>query len=177
MRSLIGALLGLSLLISPAQAKSKVYAAFFMGQGGYLFSGGMPILMARARAQGVIADIYYYTDYNKASPKVLAMQKAGYKIALIGYSLGCSTITYMNLTQKSDLLIALAESSLAQNYAINKTNTKRSVLWHGWDFLSNAGLNSGFNIIHETLNSHLTVDTAPDIQANVLAELARLQAL
>ena len=159
-------------------SRVPVYAAFVMGQGGYLFSLGMPVLASRARAQGVVAETFRYGDFIAIAARCAAYRKQGYRIALIGYSLGCSTATYLQspaMNAKVDLLMALAESELAQNYPINKRNTARSVLWHGWDFLSSAGEDDGFDTVLETRAFHLLVDFAPAITASVLGELTTLQ--
>jgi hypothetical protein len=73
----------------------KTYAAFFLGQGGYLFSWGIPYLASQARGLGTETDIFEYSDVKAAWALVNRKKKDGYKIALVGYSLGNTTITYL----------------------------------------------------------------------------------
>lgn len=156
-------------------ADNKVYAAFVLGQGGYIFSLGIPRLAARARALGIETDVYGYTETARATLNLSAKLVAGRKIALIGYSLGNTTTTWLQNFVPTDLLCALAESSLGQNHPINKQTTKRSVLWTGPDFLSDAGTNDGFNVIHKTAAIHLLLDFDPVVTQGVLQELSNLK--
>jgi hypothetical protein len=158
----------------PAPAPEKVYAAFFLGQGGYLFSWGMPGLVSEARKLGVATDVFSYSDVTSAWANIVRRRKEGYKIALIGYSLGNTTATYLQQHLPVDLLLAVAESSLGQNHAIKKANTRRSVLWYGPDTLSNAGVRDGFDEIHYIETSHLMMDVDPRCVKGVLDELKRL---
>src|SRR3979409_1279147 len=89
-------------LVSPMRALAlavpapeKAYAAFFLGQGGYLFSWGIPYLASQARELGMETDIFRYSELRPAWSKISAKKKDGYKIALVGYSLGNTTITYL----------------------------------------------------------------------------------
>ena len=82
-------------LASPVRALSlavpapeKAYAAFFLGQGGYLFSWGIPYLASQARELGMETDIFGYSDVGTAWRKISRKKQDGYKIALVGYSLG-----------------------------------------------------------------------------------------
>lgn len=154
-----------------APAAKKTYVAFFMGQGGYVFSWGIPMLAARVHALGLEADIFHYYDLRAAWKKLARKKKQGYKVALVGYSLGNTTTTYIQKHVEIDLLLAIAQSSLGRNYRINKGHTKRSVLWWGPDFLSNAGLRNGFDEINYINNLHLWIDVDPRVVNSVLAEL------
>jgi hypothetical protein len=153
----------------------RVYAAFFLGQGGYLFSLGVPRLAARARAIGIETDVYRYTEADRARLNLSAKHATGRKIALVGYSLGCTTTTWLQTQMRVDLLCAIAESSLAQNHPISKANTRRSVLWAGPGFLSDAGTTSGFDQVHAVEAPHLWMDFSPRVTDGVLAELATLK--
>jgi hypothetical protein len=154
-----------------AAAAKKTYVAFFMGQGGYVFSWGIPMLASRAHELGLEADIFHYYDLRAAWKKLARKKKQGYKVALVGYSLGNTTTTYIQKHVEIDLLLAIAQSSLGRNYRINKGSTKRSVLWWGPDFLSNAGLSNGFDEINYINNLHLWIDVDPRVVNSVLAEL------
>ncbi len=160
-------------------SKKQVYVALFLGQGGYFFSLGMLLLASRIRATGAECDVYYYTEHEHAATIVRLRRGAGCRVALVGYSLGVSTVTYMQSPQGDnlpvDLLVALAPSTLAQNYRVDKGNSRLSVLWHGWDFLSSAGLDLGFDRVHETSHNHLLIDWSPEIHANVVANVEALQ--
>lgn len=162
---------------APEKATEKAYAAFFMGQGGYLFSWGIPYLAFQAREFGMETDIFGYSELRPAWRKIWQKSRDGYKIALVGYSLGNTTITYLQKHFAIDLLLAISESSLGRNHPIKKENTKRSVLWYGPDFLSNAGLNDGFDKINYINALHLWMDVDPRVVKDVLGELKSLVAL
>jgi hypothetical protein len=154
----------------------KAYAAFFLGQGGYLFSWGIPLLEREARKLGLATDVFSYTDVNPAWANILRKRKDGYKVALIGYSLGNTTTTYLQSLLAVDLLLAISESSLGRNHPIKKENTKRSVLWYGSDMLSNAGVHDGFDETNYIENLHLFMDVDPRVVRGVIDELQRLVA-
>jgi hypothetical protein len=160
----------------PAPDTEKAYAAFFLGQGGYLFSWGIPLLEAEARKLGLATDVFSYTDVKPAWTNIVSKRKDGYKIALIGYSLGNTTATYLQRHLVVDLLLAISESSLGRNHPIKKENTKRSVLWYGPDMLSNAGVHDGFNETNYIENLHLLMDLDPRVVRSVLDELKILVA-
>jgi hypothetical protein len=154
----------------------KAYAAFFLGQGGYLFSWGIPLLESSARKLGFATDVFSYTDLNPAWTSIVRKRKDGYKIALVGYSLGNTTTTYLQRHLAVDLLLAIAESSLGRNHPIEKKNTKRSVLWYGPDMLSNAGLHDGFDETNYIETLHVLMDLDPRVVSGVLGELKSLVA-
>lgn len=153
----------------------KVYGAFFLGQFGRLLSWGVQPLADEVAALGVETDVYEYKDYAVAWVKIVSMQKIGCKIGLVGFSLGDSSITYLQTKLTHiDLLIAIAESSFAQNYAIDKTHTKRSILFHGPDALSNAGLQDRFDEVINLPDLHLWMDTNPRVAQVVKDEFTKL---
>jgi hypothetical protein len=154
----------------------KAYAAFFLGQGGYLFSWGIPALEREARKLGLATDVFSYTDVYPAWTNIVRKRKEGYKVALVGYSLGNTTATYLQSRVAVDLLLAISESSLGRNHPIKKQNTKRSVLWYGPDMLSNAGVHDGFDETNYIDNLHLFMDVDPRVVRGVLDELQRLVA-
>ena len=160
----------------PAPDTEKAYAAFFLGQGGYLFSWGIPLLESGARKLGLATDVFSYTDVKPAWTNIVGRRKAGYKIALIGYSLGNTTTTYLQRHLAVDLLLAISESSLGRNHQIKKENTKRSVLWYGPDMLSNAGVHDGFDETNYIESLHLLMDLDPRVVRGVLDELRSLVA-
>jgi hypothetical protein len=154
----------------------KAYAAFFLGQGGYLFSWGIPHLEQEARKLGLATDVFSYTDVYPAWTNIVRKRKEGYKVALVGYSLGNTTTTYLQSRLAVDLLLAIAESSLGRNHPIKKQNTKRSVLWYGPDMLSNAGVHDGFDETNYIESMHLFMDVDPRVVRGALDELKRLVA-
>jgi hypothetical protein len=160
----------------PAPVAEKAYAAFFLGQGGYLFSWGIPLLEQEARKLGFATDVFSYADLTPAWTSIIRRRKEGYKIALIGYSLGNTTATYLQRHLAVDLLLAICESSLGRNHPISKQNTKRSVLWYGPDLLSNAGVSDGFDETNYIESMHLLMDVDPRVVKGVLAELRSLVA-
>jgi len=160
----------------PAPSTEKAYAAFFLGQGGYLFSWGIPLLESEARKLGLATDVFSYTDVRPAWTSIVRKRKDGYKIALVGYSLGNTTTTYLQRHLAVDLLLAIAESSLGRNHPIEKKNTKRSVLWYGPDMLSNAGVHDGFDETNYIETMHLLMGVDPRVVSGVLGELKSLVA-
>jgi hypothetical protein len=155
-------------------APEKSYAAFFLGQGGYWFSWGIPYLASQAQELGMETDIFEYSDVKEAWKKITRKKKDGYKIALVGYSLGNTTITWLQRYLAVDLLLAISESSLGRNHPITRENTRRSVLWYGPDFLSNAGLQDGFDKVNYVVNFHLMMNVDPRVVDGVLSELRDL---
>jgi hypothetical protein len=155
-------------------APDKAYAAFFLGQGGYLFSWGIPYLASQAQELGMETDIFAYSDVREAWKKITQKKKDGYKIALVGYSLGNTTITYLQRYLVIDLLLAISESSLGRNHPIKRENTRRSVLWYGPDFLSNAGRQDGFDKVNYVNDFHLWMNVDPRVVTGVLGELRDL---
>jgi hypothetical protein len=160
-----------------APTPEKTYVAFFLGQGGYLFSWGIPYLAAQAQRLGIETDIFQYTEFRSAWKKINDKKADGYKIGLVGYSLGNTTATYLQKHMEVDLLLAIAQSSLGRNHHIKKGNTKRSVLWYGPDFLSNGGLKNGFDETNYVYNTHLLIDIDPRVVRSVLEELQDLTQL
>jgi hypothetical protein len=180
-QALLGLMATAGTLASPMRASAvgvaapeKSYAAFFLGQGGYWFSWGIPYLAAQAQALGMEADIFEYSAVKEAWKKITQKKKDGYKIALVGYSLGNTTITWLQRYLAVDLLLAISESSLGRNHPITRENTRRSVLWYGPDFLSNAGLQDGFDKVNYVNNFHLMMNIDPRVVSGVLDELREL---
>src|SRR5215831_15046991 len=129
----------------PAPDAEKAYAAFFLGQGGYLLSWGIPLLESEARKLGLATDVFSYTDLKSAWTNIVRKRNDGYKIALVGYSLGNTTATYLQRHLAVDLLLAISEASLGRNHPNEKANTKRSVPGDGPYVRSNAGLHDCFD--------------------------------
>jgi hypothetical protein len=161
---------------------TETYCAFFRGQFGEAFSAGVDSIAAASRAQGVIADVFNYQDWATGAGRVDHWRGVGCKVALFGYSLGCSSATYIQTARPIDLLLCCAESSLAQNYAVDPINTKRSVLWVGQDFLSDAN-SGGFTVVTPVqitpftfpILDHLAMDWSSVVTKGALEELAALQ--
>jgi hypothetical protein len=161
---------------------APVYAAFFLGQGGYVFSMGIASLARQARARGIEAGVYAYTEVDRARTNVGMKRARGRKTALIGYSLGCTAATYLaQLAPSTDLVCCIAESSLGANHPIDKAKTKHSVLFTGPDFLSDAGERDAFDrvvpvdVLPIPIFAHLSLQFAPTVVNGVLAELAKLK--
>jgi hypothetical protein len=161
---------------APGPDTEKAYAAFFMGLGDYLFSWGIPHLASKARKFGFETDVFRHTEVKPAWTNIVRKRSEGYKIALVGYSLGNATATYLQLHLAIDLLLAISESSLSQNHPIKKENTRRSVLWYGPDVLSNAGVHDGFDEINYVGSLHLLMPLDPRVVRGVLDELKNLVA-
>jgi hypothetical protein len=160
----------------PASDAPKAYAAFFLGLGDYLFSWGIPVLASKARRLGLATDVFKFTEVEPARTNILLRRKNGYKIALVGFSLGNTAATYLQTRLPVDLLLAISESSLGDNHPIKKENTKRSVLWCGPDLLSNAGVHDGFDEINYIESLHLMIPLDRRVVNGVLDELKGLVA-
>jgi hypothetical protein len=171
-----GAVAALSVVsrAAPPPPAEKAYVAFFLGQGGYLFSWGIPLLEWEARKLGLATDVFSYADVAAAWTNIVRRRNDGYRIALVGYSLGNTTATYLQRHLPVDLLLAISESSLGRNHPINKENTRRAVLWYGPDTLSNAGFYDGFDDANYIDRSHLMMDVDYRVVWGVLGELRRL---
>jgi hypothetical protein len=165
---------------------SSVYAAFFMGQGGYVFSMGVPILASKASAAGITTDVYGYTEVDRARVNLGKYRQRGCKLGLVGYSLGGTTATWLQTLMPVDLIICIAESTLGENHPIDHKNTKRAVLYSGPDFLSSAGQHDGFNKVVEVdalrmpllavpVLSHILIPFTDPVTNGVLDELAKLK--
>lgn len=153
-----------------------------MGQGGEPTSFGMDGIAKHLRANGVECDVYVYQDYQPAISRILAYRGLGFKIGCVGYSLGCTDVTYIGSQLPLDLAICIAESPFAQNHKISHPNIKRSVLFHSPEFLSSAGTHDGFDKVVELspwpfaipVLGHLSADYSSVVLAGVLDEFARL---
>jgi hypothetical protein len=154
----------------------KLYAAIFMGQGGWLFSNGCYRIRDKLKATGVVAEVFRYVDVVPAAKQIAAYRQAGYKIVLIGYSLGNTTATYIQEHTPIDLLLCVGMSELAgpNNHAINHKMTKRSVLWAAPGPLSSAGKTLGFDAIHEVKMPHLWMDFDDGVTNGILQEVGKL---
>jgi hypothetical protein len=180
-QALLGLMATAGTLASPTRASAlgvpapeKSYAAFFLGQGGLWFSWGIPYLASQAQELGMETDIFEYSAVKEAWKRITQKKKDGYKIALVGYSLGNTTITWLQRYLAVDLLLAISESSLGLNHPITRENTRRSVLWYGPDFLSSAGLQDGFDKVNYVVNFHLMMNVDPRVVNGVLGELRDL---
>jgi hypothetical protein len=151
---------------------AQPYLALFEGQGGWLFSWGFPGLADDARRIGYEADIFRYLDTAQGYEKAAQAVSQGRSVALLGYSLGCTTATYIQTYIPVDLLLCIAESSLGQNHPIKLA--RRSVLWHGPDFLSDAGVDDRWTEKYFVPQLHLTMDTCSAVRAGVQSELEHL---
>jgi hypothetical protein len=134
---------------------------------------GIPQMAAAARTAGITAEVFPYEDFADIEVKVEAHRGFGYTIAGVGYSLGVSTLTYLQTRHQFDLVLCIAASQFGQNYAI-VSSTKRSVLWRGPGPLSSAGGNLGFDVVHDVVADHLSMDLVTSVQVGVLRELQNL---
>jgi hypothetical protein len=150
------------------------YTAFFLGQGGYYLSWGVPYLAYRANSLGGETEIFAYSEVREAWNRIVRKKRDGYKVALVGYSLGNTTATYLQTNLPVELLLAISESSLGRNHRIDKNNTKRAALWYGPGFLSNAGQHDGFDKTTFVESVHIFMDFHPHVVNGVLDELKHL---
>jgi hypothetical protein len=154
---------------------NQIYLCAIMGQGGAATSPGVGQMADQARALGIECDVFEYGDVGEIEEKIDAKADADYTIVGLGYSLGASTLTYLQQHFRFSLVLCVAASDFGQNYKIAPT-TKRSVLWRNPNEpLSAAGGDLGFTVIHDLpLVPHLLMDVDPGVQAGVLAELKAL---
>lgn len=159
-----------------------IYSAFFRGQFGKLFSYSIDLLAENARISGIDADVYDYTDEDVAIANIDMWKRKNAKIALIGYSLGVTTATYLQTFITNDLTISIAASTLGLNHAIDSKNTKWSVLYRGTDFLSSAGGKDDYNKVVSVSSwfgipiiSHIGIPFNSVVTNGVLNELGKLR--
>src|SRR5215469_4121348 len=147
---------------------SKVYAALFMGQGGFWFSQSVFSLRDELRKLGARVDVFRYVDEPTAHVCIDNYVKDGCKLALWGYSLGTSTVLYEQAHRPVDLIMCCAVSTLESTWKIAKT-TQRSILWSGPGPLSEGGRSLGFTEVNVIkipwvpLVSHLLIQVAPSV--------------
>jgi len=140
----------------------------------------MDVMAAAVKKFGIKSEVFNYTDFNSVVNAVTHHRALKYKIAPVGFSLGAGDVTLLSHQHiPLDMLIALDPSQLGYNYTLDKANTRHSILWHDSNWLLNgplghAGLDLGFDEVHETMDWHLFVDKDPRIQANVEGALRSL---
>ncbi len=143
--------------------------------GSVLLSWGIPHIAAQVAAIGVKVETFDYTDAELGLTRVKQFRKEGCKIALLGYSLGNTTTTYIQSLEPVDLLLGIAESEFGWNHPLNKKNTKRACLWYGPGLLSCAGTTDpGWDRKQFILEPHLLMDTDPVVCNGVIEELKLL---
>lgn len=153
----------------------KLFVPCIMGQFSYLFSGGIPIIASRLRGiSGITTETWTYDSVIPIIARCQQYRRAGYSLGAVGFSLGTSTVDYIQQTLPFELIICLAESSLEQTFHINHKLCQRSVLWHGPDFLSDAGGADGFDITLQTPLPHLLIPYSPTIQRDILTRFKAL---
>jgi hypothetical protein len=154
----------------------------FLGQGGRVFSGGVEDIARRLRVLGIALNVFKYTDVQIAHGMIDLFRGNGYRIVFFGYSLGTSTVTYLQgrLKEPCDLLLCVAMSKLESDWKIDHSLVRRSVLWHGPGILSSAGTDLGFDqviqvpVLPVPLLDHLLM---PDLaMKGVVAEVMALKA-
>jgi homoserine acetyltransferase len=138
---------------------NQIYLCAIMGQGGAATSPGVGQMADQTRALGIECDVFEYGDVAKIDSALMPKLGSDHLIAGLGYSLGCSTLTYLQSEYEFDLVLCVAASDFGQNYKIAPT-TKRSVLWRNpSEPLSAAGGDLGFTVIHDMpLVPHLLMD-------------------
>ena len=163
----------------------KVYLCAFRGAGptgiyawgGIITSYGVDRIVQRAAKMGIEGDAYNFNRIYDAGLELARKRQAGYDLTLLGYSLGNTAATWLQLYGKFKLVQCIAESTYAgsNNHPINHANVARSVLWRGTGALSNAGGDLGFTTINDFPGElHLWLDFNPRIVDGVLTELKAL---
>lgn len=162
------------------------YCAVILGQGGTATSLGMVHLASLIRDRGIACGVFPYEQWQAVEVVLRQRYGVGDKLAVVTYSLGGSTGTYLGTRDHIDLLMCVFESSFAQNYPVDHSNVAHSVLFHGPGELSDAGLSDNFDEIVEVPNSlagipvigglvaHLEGQFSSIITDGVLTRLAKL---
>ena len=145
---------------------SKKYCAVILGQFGAPLSAGAVLLAADIRAAGIASDTFNYGDWTGVESVLRARYLRGDKLAVVGFSLGNSTGTYLGTRDHIDLLMCIFESSFAQNYPVDHKNVGHSVLFHGPGALSDAGLSDNFDEVIEVPNSLAAIPVLGDLVAH-----------
>lgn len=168
-------------MLPRVRAMTDVHAAFFLGQGGYVFSMPWYEISQQVKALGIDVAVYSYSDYLTALNICKDAIMQGAKVALCGYSLGGSTSSYLQTLLPVDLVVNVALSTLAENYQIVET-TKRSRLFYSTDFLSSGGQHDGYTettLVEVAFGipvaTHLSVPATDIVKNGVLLELAALK--
>jgi hypothetical protein len=143
-------------------------AALFFGQGGIITSPGIWQLANWIRKLGIDAQCFDYTQ-------VAAADTFGPEL-LYGYSLGVTSITFLQTMKPYQLVFAIAASEGAgrNNYPIHKKNTHRAVLWSGPGWLSDADTGGGWDQVSYSRWPHLMIQFAPAVRASALKEAQAL---
>ena len=155
----------------------KVFCACFLGQGGYTFSMGMVLVAKKLRGIGAETQTFKYHEFELARAAIRRKRRDGYRVTAIGFSLGCTSATYLALTEPLDALLCIAESVYAgpNNHPVSNANVKRSVLWrNSTEKLSAAGGDLGFDQIIELRAPHVMMPVkAADAVVNEVKQLMR----
>lgn len=159
----------------------KIYAACFTGQFAWLGSSlGVTFTARRLRNAGIVADVFGYTQIDEAISRIDYFTGLDFLIMLLGYSLGVSSITYiqsptaLSRQRHVELLLAIAGSKLGQNYPID-TWTRRSVLYTGTGVLSDWESPTFTHTVRVDGVPHLLLDFHPDVIAGIMHEAKQLQ--
>jgi hypothetical protein len=158
---------------------------FVSAWGGWLTSPGITKLSSDAEVMGIESHCFQFdgTGVAQAEQLIVPALRRGRPLIFGGYSLGVTSITYLQTLYPVALLLALAGSRLGQNSAINHRNCKRSVAWidpnstlSGFD-----AKKLGFDVVYPLTHTlHLTFDFDPRVingppAAGVLGELRSFQ--
>src|SRR5260370_8276588 len=110
----------------------KIYCALFLGQGGRIFSGGVMDIARRLRAMGCTVDVFAYTNIQTAHARIDWFRAHGHLIVFFGFSLGTSTVTYLQgrLNEGCILLLSVPMSMLEPKWPINHHLVTRSLPSH-----------------------------------------------
>lgn len=159
---------------------NKVFVSLFMGQGGFIFSSGIPLLAGKLQKQGATTIVYGYTEIDSALTNIAKYRKLEYKIVLVGYSLGWSTTSYIQTKVPVDLAIGIAASTLGENYQINHKNTAHSMLYAGFDFLSSGAMHDGIDEVIRVKSilppivEHLSLPFSEQVTSGIINKITEL---
>lgn len=150
---------------------------FVSEYGGSWTSGGVTEMAKMAADMGYRAECFTFgpNGLDKARAFFEPFYNAGAPLSVLGYSLGNTAATYLQLYNRTKRCLCIAESELAgkNNHQINHSLCERSVLWRNpQSTLSGAGAWQGFDqIINVPHVPHLAMDYWKSVQDGVRKEL------
>ncbi len=182
--TLLGAVMATALLWCSCAQAAETRVILVRGWFG-VFSTGLDTIAYELKAKGINAEVIGHLSWSSAVAEILRDRAAGKAgpIVLVGHSQGGNNVIDMARKLEAanvqvDLLVTLAPSGQDPVPA----NVLRAVNFYqspGWgDPLTTErgfhGILSNNNVVDDWTISHITMDKSPQIQANVLREIAAL---
>jgi hypothetical protein len=164
-------------------AQPRPVAAVFYGQGpiwnlgvgGILTSYGMKRLANALLAMGIQSACFNFNKIEPAMSWLAVCRKAGHPTLGYSYSLGNTSLTYLQTLMHFDLVFCIAMSELAgrNNRPINKQHVKRACLVKGPGIMSDV-IVAGFDEVRTINKPHLLMDLDDSVRTWALQEAKKL---